>query len=128
MKAVRAEKGLTYGISTGLAPMDKASIIAGSFDVDNDKAAQALALLKKEWADLRDKGASESEVEAAKAYLTGSWPLTLTSTDAIAATLLEFQEKGLGPDYYQRRNAQIMAVDAVAVRNVLTQRFDPCDA
>lgn len=125
MKAVRAEKGLTYGISTGLAPMDKASIIAGSFDVDNDKAAQALALLKKEWADLRTKGASASEVESAKAYLTGSWPLTLTSTDAIAATLLAFQEKGLGPDYYQRRNEQINAVDTAAVRDVLTRTFDP---
>jgi zinc protease len=125
MKAVRAEKGLSYGIGTGLAPMDKASLVAGSFAVNNDKAAQALDLLRAEWARLVREGAGAAEVEAAKAYLTGSWPLALTSLDAIAATLLDMREKELPSDYLDRRNALIQTVDTKAVQAVLARAFDP---
>lgn len=125
MKAVRADKGLTYGVGTGLAPMEKASLIAGSFAVNKDKAATAIDILKKEWGRLVQGGPSGPEVQAAKEYLSGSWPLTLTSTDAIAGVYLGLLEKGLPPDYLDRRNERIQAVDRQAVQAVLQRAFQP---
>ncbi|HAX90693.1 MAG TPA: peptidase M16 [Rhodospirillaceae bacterium] len=125
MKAVRAREGLTYGIATGLAPTEKTSLLMGGFDVDNGKAAEALALVKRVWQDFYAKGVSEDEVQAAKDYLIGSAPLSLTSTDAIADALLSMQTQELGIDYLDRRDALYRTVTREDVSRVITQYFAP---
>lgn len=125
MKEVREKEGLTYGIGTGLAPMDKTSLLMGSLAADNDKAAQALTLTQKTWQDLYDKGATTQEVEEAKAYLTGSLPLALASSDAAASVLLGLQLDGFPPDYLRARQAAIKAVTLADVNRVLRKWFDP---
>lgn len=125
MKAVRAKEGLTYGIATSLAPMEKASLLMGGFDVDNAKAGAALDLLQAVWRDYYDNGPHENEVAAAKAYLKGSAPLSLTSTDEIAATLLAMQKEGLGIDYLNRHDALVDAVTQGDVLRVIRRWFDP---
>ncbi|MFA6279506.1 MAG: pitrilysin family protein [Bdellovibrionales bacterium] len=125
MKAVRAKEGLTYGISTGLAAMDKASLLAGGFDVDNAKAAEALALMQTVWQDFYELGVSAGEVAEAKAYLKGSAPLSLTSTDAIAEALLAMQQENLGIDYLDRYASLVDAVTRDDVVRVIKRWFDP---
>lgn len=125
MKAVREEEGLTYGIGSFLAPMDKASMVLASFSADNDKVARALDRVKAVWKTFFEKGVRESEVEAAKDYLTGSQPLALSSTDAIAATLLSMQMERLGPDYLAHRNDLIRKVTVEDVARVIAKWFNP---
>lgn len=125
MKKVREEGGLTYGIGTSLAPMDKASILVGSMASDDAKTAEAIAETKAVWKDLFENGATEDEIRAAKAYLTGSEPLALTSTDKASGLLLSLQLDGLPKDYLQKRAALIEAVTRADVNRVLRAWFDP---
>jgi len=125
MNEVREKNGLTYGIGTGLTPMDKASLLMGELATDNDKAGEALALTKQVWGDLVTHGASDAEMAAAKAYLTGSQPLALSSTDAAATLLLGMQLDDLPRDYLAHREALINAVTRDDVNRVLRRWFDP---
>ncbi len=125
MHDVRDKEGLTYGISTGLAAMEHGSMLVGNAATDNAKAGKAWELVQDVWCDFYEKGATESEIAAAKDYLTGSLPLSMTSTDAIASVLLGIQLDRLGIDYLDRRNALIRQVSADDVNRVIHRWFDP---
>jgi len=125
MKAVRERGGMSYGISTFLASMDKVSMIAGSVATDTAVAAETLALVKKVWHDFYENGASAEEIAAAKSYLIGSWPLNMTSTDSMASTLLSLQQEELGPDYRDKRESFLKNVTRVDIKRVIKKYFNP---
>jgi zinc protease len=125
MQAVRDEKGLTYGVSTVLAPTDCMGSIFGSMATDNGKTAEALELVKKVWKTFYQKGPTSDEMAQAKAYLKGSLPLALNSTDTIAGLLVQMQLHGLGPHYLTQRETALDRVSVEDVRRVLARWFDP---
>jgi len=118
MREIREKRGLTYGIHSSLQSMRQAAMITTGFATSNEKAKEAVEVLKQEWQLMADKGASEQEIIDAKAYLTGSLLLELTSTADIAATLNGFQRDGLDAEYINHRNSEIMKVTAADVRRV----------
>ena len=110
MKEIREKRGLTYGVYSNLSSMKHAALIQASLSAGNEKAADALRLLRREWGKMAAAGATEEEVNDAKAYLTGSLLLDLTSTDDISETLNGLQQEDLGAQYINERNALIEAV------------------
>jgi zinc protease len=125
MREVRDRQGLTYGIGTALASMDHASILLGEAAADNPKAGRAWDETVRVWRSLYENGVTDDEIDAAKKYLTGSLPLHLTNTGAIAGELLEMQLDDLGRDYLDRRNELIDRVSAGDVRRVIKRWFNP---
>ncbi|MDD5586488.1 MAG: pitrilysin family protein [Alphaproteobacteria bacterium] len=125
MHEVREAGGLTYGIHTALAPMDFASVLIGEAAADNPKAGKAWEATEKVWRGLYENGVTDEEIGAAKDYLTGSLPLKLTSTGAIAGVLLEMQLDKLGRDYLDRRDELIRRVSAEDVHRVIQRWFNP---
>jgi zinc protease len=107
---VREKRGLTYGIYTGLYPLDRAGLMLGSLSTRNDRAGEALAVVKEVMARFAAEGPTAEELADAKTYLTGSYALRFDSNTKIAGQLLGIQEDGLGIDYVNRRNALIEAV------------------
>lgn len=118
MREIREKRGLTYGIYSSLQSMRHAAMIMAGFATSNEKAKEAIDVLKQEWQLMADKGASEQEIADAKAYLTGSLMLELTSTNDIASVLNGLQRDGLDADYINRRNAELMKVTASDVKRV----------
>lgn len=125
MKTVRAQEGLTYGISTSLIPMEISSLLSGSFSTDNDKAEQAVALTKKVWQEFYDFGVTQPEVKEAQDYLSGTMALALTSREAIADVLLSMQTDSLGRDYLEKREGLLRAVTREDVNQVIKTWFSP---
>ena len=125
MQDVRDKKGLTYGINTGVSPMDHGGVIVGEAAVDNSKAKQAWDTILETIHHFYDDGVTDKEIAAAKDYLTGSLPLTMTSTDHITAVLLNIQLQDLGRDYLDRRNDIIRKVTAEDVDRAIHRWFDP---
>ena len=74
---------------------------------------------------MREEGPSAEELEAAKTYLTGSFPLGLDSTQHIAGVLVQMQQDKLGIDYLDRRAALIGGVTLDDARAVAQKLFDP---
>lgn len=116
MKEVREKRGLTYGIYTSLVTMKYADLLQTSFSTSNDKAEEALTVIRDEFNRMAKDGPDADEIADAKAYLTGSLALELTSTGDIANALSSMQIDNLPPDYINRRNDMIKAVTAADVK------------
>jgi zinc protease len=128
MQEVRDKRGLTYGISTALSPMDHAAMLLGSASTDNAKAGAAWDLIRRTWDDFLHQGITQEKLDAAKAYLTGAAPLQLTSTSAIANYLVGLQLDGMPKDYLEQRNEKLRQVTLDDARRVQRQWFDPSQA
>ena len=90
--------------------MDRSALIMGSVATKNSKAKETIARIRGQWTLMAKKGVSAQELEDAKLYLTGSYPLRFTSTARIAGMLAWLQMLDLGIDYFDRRNAIIEKV------------------
>jgi zinc protease len=113
---VREKRGLTYGIGAGFMPMERVGLFIGSLSTRNEKAGEAMELVKAEFLRMAEEGPTQQELDEAKTYLTGSYALRFTSGNAIAGQLLGLQQQGFGPDYVERRNGLIEAVTLEQVK------------
>jgi zinc protease len=125
MKEIREKRGLAYGVSTALMAFRHAGLILGSVASANDRVAESVALVRSEWQRMHDEGPTQAELDDAKTYLAGSFPLGLDSTQHIAAVLVQMQEDKLGIDYLDRRAELIGAVTLDQARTLAKKLFDP---
>jgi zinc protease len=125
MDEVREKRGLTYGISTQLTAYNRAAIMLGSVATRADAVRQTISVVHDTLANFAAKGATQQELDDAKTYLTGSFPLAFSSTSGIAAQLSTFQRQGLDIGYVARRNSLIQAVTLDDVNRVVKKLYDP---
>jgi len=125
MKEIREKRGLAYGVTTQLVPYRHAGVIVGNVATENGRVAESIALVREEWRHMREEGPTGAELEAAKTYLTGSFPLGLDSTQHIAGVLVQMQQDKLGIDYLDRRASLIGGVTLDEARAVAKNLFDP---
>jgi len=125
MTEVRDNRGLVYGISSGFDARLFPGAFTVSFQTKTASAADALQSVLTELAGIRDKGVTDAELEAAKAYLVGSFPLRF-DTNAKLVTLLTFVEfYGLGLDYFTTYPKAIMAVTREDVQRAAVAHINP---
>ena len=122
---VREKRGLVYSVYSYLQPMDATALQIGGLGTRNETAGEAIALVKAEIRRLRDTGITETELKNAKSYLTGSFPLRLSSNGRIAGTLVAMQLDHLGIDYLERYNSLIEGVTLADVNRVVRRLMDP---
>jgi len=125
VEEVREKRGLAYSVYSYLQPMDHAALIVGGVATANARAGESIELIRAEWRRMRESGPTAEELDDAKTYLTGSFPLRFTKTDRIAAFLVGLQLDNLGIDYIERRNGLIEAVTLDDVRRVANRLLDP---
>jgi zinc protease len=121
---VREKRGLTYGVGTSLVPNDFGALYVGQFASANATAAEAIDLVRAEWARM-GAGVSAEELDAAKKFLTGAYPLRFSGNGRVAQQLLGIQVAGLDIDYVNRRNALVEAVTSEDIARVARRLLDP---
>lgn len=122
---VREKRGLAYSVGAGLHPMRLTALISGGAGTKNENVAESLKIIRDEWRRLQDSGVTEDEVTQAKSYLTGSFPLRLSSTDRIARMLVSIQYHDLGIDYIDKRASYINAVTVDEIATLARRLLDP---
>lgn len=125
MDQVREKRGLTYGIGTGLAAYDHAEMWSGHLATANDKAAEAMKVIRDVWADVAAKGVTPKELDDTKTYMTGAYPLRFDGNGTIASILVGMQILGLPVDYPAKRNARVAAVTLDDVKRVAARLLTP---
>lgn len=125
MQEVREKRGLTYGIGTYLLPFSHSELVMGQFSTRNDAVKQAIDVVKSEWQKLVDDGISTEELDRAKTYLTGSYPLRFDGNQQIASILVGMQYGALPADYIETRNDLVEAVTVEKINAVMRDLFDP---
>lgn len=125
MEEVREKRGLTYGVYSYLVPKDHAALYLGRVSSANDRIAEAIEVIRNEWAKMAENGVTEEELEAAKTYLTGAYPLRFDGNGPIANILVGMQMDDLSPEYVTTRNAQIEAVTLDDIKRVAARLLKP---
>lgn len=125
MKEVREKRGLTYGVGSYLASKDFASLYMGSVASANDRIAEAISVIQDEWARIQTDGVTQEELDNAKTYLTGAYPLRFDGNSRIAGILVGMQMMGLPIDYIATRNDKVNAVTLEDANRVAAELYDP---
>jgi zinc protease len=127
MTEVREKRGLAYGAYSYLTPLDGTGLVLGGAATGNARVAETIEVVRAEWRRMAEVGPTSEELDAAKRYLTGAYPLRFDSNAAIANQLVAIQRDDLGIDYPQRRNAEVEAVTVEDVRRVAAKWLRPDD-
>lgn len=125
MAEVRESRGLVYGIGTGPSVREHVAVIRGSAQTENGDVRQAIEVTRAEMARLYNEGATQTEVDDAITYLTGSFALDLDSNAKIASVVHSYQAAGRDIGYINRRNDLIRAVTREDVNRVIRRLFNP---
>ncbi len=124
----RENRGLTYGIYSYLDNFDHANMHIVQTSTQNEKALEMLSIISDEISTLKAKGITQEELADAVAYMTGSLPLSLTSTGKISKILLNMQLDNLPIDYLDTRQNTLNTltvddVNSVADRIMTQENF-----
>ena len=123
-KAIREDKGLTYGVYSYQTLDDAIPLLQAGFSTTADNYSEALALFEQQWELFGNKGVSAAEVEQAKNFLTASYNLRFASIGNIADILTAMQKYRLGQDFLQKRNSYIEAVTVDEVNAAAAKYFN----
>ena len=121
MQELREKNGLTYGISTYLVNWENADLLLGQFSSSNDTAFKAVNMVKDVWKKLVSDGVSSEELEDAKTFLTGAYPLRFDGNSRIAKILVGMQIQGLSVNYIRNRNQKINDVSLEDLKRVASR-------
>ncbi len=103
--------------------MDHAGLVIGGVATESERVGESLEVIRREWARMSESGPATQELEDAKTFLTGSYPLRFSSTGKIAGMLLGIQMDDLGIEYVNIRNNLIEAVTLDDVRRVAAELY-----
>ena len=125
MTEVREKRGLTYGIRSYLVPRFHSEVMLGSVASSNETVAEAIEVTRNEWARMANEGMTAEELEVAKTYMTGEYPLRFDGNAEIAKIMVGMQMIGLTPDYVTNRNDFVEAVTLEDVNRVAAELLEP---
>lgn len=99
---IRVKRGLAYGVHSGF----DSGISIGSFRIvlqtKNESSREAVSICIREMKEMQKEMVSEEELERAKKYLTGSFPLRLDTQQELAHFLVQVEFYKLGLDYPEK--------------------------
>ncbi|MDP2992056.1 MAG: pitrilysin family protein [Deltaproteobacteria bacterium] len=110
MDNIREEKGLAYSIYSAFVSGGYAGYFQAVVETRNATAGVAIDEILKEMERIRVNGVSDEELNEARLYLTGSFPLKMDTNAKIAGLLTDMEFYNLGLDYPARYPEIIKAV------------------
>ena len=125
MDHLRDREGLVYGVYSMLTPGIGAGPIqvrAGTNPVNVERAVAAIA---EQVGRMHEDGPTEEELQEAKDYLTGVFPVRLESNAGVAGQLVAAELYGLGLDYLERYTGLIRGVTLEDVRAAARKYLTP---
>lgn len=122
---IREERGWAYDVGSAFIPDKYAGTFSVSLQTKNETAEPAIEAVLAEMRRIREQPVSDGELEDAKAFLTGSFPLRLDTSGKIARWLASIEYFGLGLDYTDRYPGLIHAITAADVQRVARAYLDP---
>jgi len=125
VREVRSKAGLAYSVSSQFEP----GKFQGSFQVvlqtKNASANEAIRMVLQQMRDIQNAAVTEAELDGAKKFLVGSFPLKIDRQSAIASFLLQIELYGLGLDYADKYPGLIQAVSKADVQRVAREYLHP---
>jgi zinc protease len=99
VKVVRSAHGLAYSVNSGFESGKFQGAFSVSLQTKNQSSNQAIDLVLQQIREIQEKPVSDAELDGAKKFLIGSFPLGLERQTAIASFMVQIEFYGLGLDY-----------------------------
>jgi len=120
---LRIKSGLTYGASSRFTRGSVPGEFAIRSFTQTDTTGQALDLTLKTLEDLKHGALAPDQLESARAYVLGQYPLQLETAAHWAATLADLEFYGLGKDYIEEYGPALSKVDLAETAAVTADAF-----
>ena len=109
-QVLRSERALTYGAKASMDSLLETGDFEASTNTRSEATGEVLRLIVDEFWRLQRERVGERELSGAKAYMTGSFPLTIETPDRIATQVLNVLFYGLPVEQLQTFRARVNAV------------------
>lgn len=127
LEEVRDKRGLAYSVTSFFDP----GKYPGSFQVvlqtKNSSAREAISLVLQQMKRIKEELVSDKELEGAKKYLIGSFPLRIDTQAKLANFMVQEEYYRLGLDYPELYPTLIRSVGRYDVRRVAATYLHPED-
>ncbi|HKS96230.1 MAG TPA: pitrilysin family protein [Terriglobia bacterium] len=124
-KALRSQRGLTYGASSDLVCLRAAGTWRAKTSTRTTETAKSLELVLDQMKRLRDHQIAGWELEATEGYLTGHMALEFETSSGIAEHVLDLMIHNLPLDYWNKFPEHLQALTTQEVWNATRQHLDP---
>jgi predicted Zn-dependent peptidase len=124
---LREDKGYSYGAFGSFDTRRDGGIFVARSAVQTEVTAPALADAVAEIRAMHAEGATETELEQARSYRAGVFPINFAGPGAVAAGLADLVVHGLPDDHYDRLRQDVLDVGLDAVNAAAAQRLRPDD-
>lgn len=125
MDAIRNERGLAYSVYSYFGAEKSHGAFQFVMQTRNETAAEAIRIAKEEMRRMREEPVSDQELNDAKDYLIGSFPLRFDTNRKVASFLAQVEYYELGLDYPERYAEFIRKVSREEVARVARQYLHP---
>jgi zinc protease len=122
---LRTERGLTYGAQATMDALKQSGDFRAETNTRSEATGEVLKLIVDEFWRLQRERVSERELADAKAYLTGSFPLTIETPEAIAMQVVNVLFYGLSLDELQSFRERVNAVTVDDIQRVARAYLRP---
>jgi zinc protease len=122
---LREQLGYTYGVHSSFSPRRRAGGFVVASAVQVEGTGRAVAEILSGLRSMQAEPVSAAELDDARNYLAGVFPLTLQTTDALAGRLASLPVYGLDDDYWERYRDRLLAVTAAEVLEAAGRRLHP---
>lgn len=124
-KAIRVEKGLTYGARGGLRPRRFAGQLLISTFTKTASTAEAIRTILDEIKKIQSDPPTTDEISDTKTYITGSFPGSRETPMATVGDLWMIETQGLPADYLHRFLGGIKSTTGNSVLQAAKDLIDP---
>jgi len=125
MDSIRDKQGLAYGIMSQFDSRLMPGAFFISLQTRTDVTNQAIAGVLTEIKGMRDAPVTDQELNEAKSFIVGSFPLRVDSSAKLANVLAQVELYNLGLDYFTQYPRAIEKVTKDDVLRVAKQYLDP---
>jgi predicted Zn-dependent peptidase len=125
MKNIREEKGLTYGIYSGIANLKHASYFVISADVKKENRLEAISEIIKEIEKLQNIPVSEEELNIVRNYMLGQLQSSINTPFALISHFKDLYQNGLSYDYFQKYIQTIRSITPTQIQSLVQKYMTP---
>ncbi len=123
---VRVRRGLTYFIRSSLQPYRSSGSVVVSTFSKNATVLETIQVSLDQIKRLREGVLPAEDLDKARSFLSGIFPVRIESPDALARQILDIELYGLEADYINQYQKRVRGVGADAVKRA-AQRVMPLD-
>ncbi len=126
-RQIRVQKGLAYSVGSAFISQKFSGSMEITMQTRNSTAKEAMDIAMEVMKDMQKTPPTEQEIETARQYLVGSFPMRFDSQAELANYLIQIEYYGLGLEYFGKYPDYIRAVSGDDVLQAARVYLKPGD-